>query len=189
MSRTYADPRPPRSGLTLVELTLALALAAMLAAATAGVTRGFVARRDALPPAGAGGPDRRLDALLRADLAAARRLHARPGRVTLLGYGGRDARTGRPNGRPAEVTLSVVGGGWLVRSVRPLDGADPRAGAGATLLRPGVAALRCERLDDGTDLTAAEGVTATAPVPDGLRLILLDAAGRPVREVVAGAGR
>ncbi len=184
--------RPPRTGLTLVELTLALALAALLAAATTGVVRGMLVHRDALPPAGTGGPDRRLDGRLRADLGAARRLHARPDRVTLLGYGGRNPRTGLPDGRPAEVVLSVVeagGDSWLVRSVRPLDAADRRGGVRVSLLRPGVTALRCERADDGTDLTAPRGVTATAPVPAGLRLTLMDAAGEPVRVVTVGGGR
>ena len=181
--------------MTLVELCLALTLAALLAAATAGVVKGMVRHRDALPPAGPAAADRQLADLLRADLAAARRVHARPDRVTLLGYGGRDPDTGRPTWRPAEVTLAALalgdgsgpgGGVWLVRSVRDLDG--PPARPRVTLLRPGVAGLRLERADDRTDLTAPPGATASAPRPDRVRLTLLDAAGAPLGSVLAGGG-
>ena len=105
----YATRRPNRHALTLVELLVAAALAAMLLTTTMGILKTLVAKRKVLVDGSAlAAWHRPLEDQLRWDLANARRYEFNAQRLRLVGYGARDFDTHVATHRQSEVVYQVV---------------------------------------------------------------------------------
>lgn len=171
-----------RRGLTLIELVVATALAALLMAAVAGVMRSLVMQKKVLlsndPPT----PWKdRLRDQLRWDFANARRFSAEAARLRLVGYGGADFDTGALTQRPTEVVYETIDVGprsWLVRREIHLD-ASTLHNRRSDIVCAGVRALVVRRIEEQPvdvrrepPAKPAAGSTPLSPVPDQLRLML-----------------
>lgn len=187
-----------RRGFTLVEVLGTTALAALLLLAafkvTASLARG---QRAVLAQQGADTATPQVLELLRWDLSNARFIRARPGELSLIGYGKLDPRDRSPGHRSVHVVYrlrSAAGQRWLVREQTMLG----RGGRRSTqLVCSGVRDFRVERVarrgrdpteapedadaaaePDPSDSVAAPTGNASQPprghdlVPDRLRLIV-----------------
>lgn len=106
--RRQRFPRDGRQGLTLIELTAAVALTVLLTAALSGVlvslARHDKALREKYPDPSWG---RRLKTQLEWDLAQSRRQRLTDDRITLVGYHARDPESGAALQRPTQVDYSI----------------------------------------------------------------------------------
>lgn len=176
MTRSSKQP----AGMTLIELMVASALAAMLMVALTGVLRSLVIQQRTIAEGGLAmaWKDRLLEQM-RWDLTNARRFSAEPSRLRLVGYGGRDFNSGNVAQRPAEVVYEVIDGNWLVRHEIHLD-ASTLHNRRSDLVCKGIGAMAIRRLEDSDRPPAVEthrdpkrsDAMPLGAIPDRLRLVL-----------------
>lgn len=178
-----------RWGFTLVELLAAILLTTLLTTSLMGVIRAMNQQRKLTTSEHAlEGWKLQLRLRLLSDLSNARRMGVTDGRLTLLGYGSRDAEAGVATFRPCEVVYrleSLAGRNWLVREESPLGSQTPTR-TNPELAAYGIAHIRVTRLeDDGTEadvvLNQAQRGDLMA-IPSRLRCSLLAEDGTPVVE-------
>ena len=166
--------------MTLIELLAAMALAAVLMTAVAGVLRLLAAERRAVednrvPPIW----KERLVEQLRWDLINSRSMSVAPTRLLLSGYAGCDFASGAVTQCPAEVTYQLYRRNernWLVRREFHQDSAD-RDRRRTELVCDSVCKMTVQRIEDGVQEAGANVWSHNQPlrqgwIPDRLQIVL-----------------
>lgn len=187
-STMNAEP-PRRSGLTLVELLAATALAGLLLAALSGVLETLRTQRETLRRNHPVAPwQARARRQIRWDLAHARWMLVRPRELHLIGYAARgpDGAVGHRPARVVYVVRTLGGRSWLLRRESRLEDRSRSRGPRRPVLS-GVTGIRVRPVDDPSRPRAGDPAPAAesgfVPVPGALRLILAgDEPGAPVLE-------
>lgn len=163
-----------RSGMTLVELLAAAALAGLLMSALVGVLRSLaIQRRTLLQEHPVLLWRDALASQLRWDLVNARRMSQRPGELRLTGYGGCDFDTQSVTHRPCEIVYCVqraAGHSWLVRREIHLD-STVLNNARAEVVCADVAELVVGRIEDNLAPSKPDADASTAPAPPALAAV------------------
>ena len=190
------------SGMTLIEVVAASALAVLMMAAISGVLKSLRAQKSAL---GAGAADTRWQRSLvdrmRWDLMNSRDMITSPRKLQLMGFCGRDPASTETTHRLVEVVYAVrenAGQSCLMRNETPLDGQSVKRGE-TELMAVGITGVMIagrEGIDAGygLDLPGFRQSESDShprkqetpqpdqwvPVPREFRLVLLGAAREPI---------
>lgn len=180
-----------RSGMTLIEVTAATALAVLLVAAMSGVLRSLRTQKAALAddefqPAW----QRQLVDDLRWDLTNSQDMATRPCQLKLLGFSGRDSNSREATHRLTEICYTIRetnGQHLLVRQEISLDDKSVQLGPsklqGQELIAVGITGIILTSLEDTIEKDAASKLLSKGkkvkmndqwiPIPKQFRLILI----------------
>jgi hypothetical protein len=168
-----------RSGVTLVELLLALTLSALLLVALRGVVTTARAQSEiaAEQAREAEAWKRRIRQRLKFDIRNSRQVRIRPGRIVFEGYAGRDPVSGHADHHACRVTWSLfdpAGRGFLVRRSEPTSSRLGNA-ADLELMAVGVRELLAGRPEDSLRELRIPVPAADEPhgYSSGLRVLLV----------------
>jgi prepilin-type N-terminal cleavage/methylation domain-containing protein len=116
-----------RRGMTAIELLVSMTLTALLMVFVLTVLGTFTRRQNYFESRTDQSWRQPLRTQLRSDLLNSRRLIWRPNELTLVGFAGRDFKTGRALHRAAEITYTIErfsGESWLMRHERHINSAS-----------------------------------------------------------------
>lgn len=179
IGRTPSKQASSRSGVTLVELLLALSLSATLLVALRGIvtTARVQSELAAEQASDAESWKRRIQQRLEFDIRNSRQVRIRPGRIILEGYAGRDPVSGTADHHACRVTWSLVdsaGRGFLLRRTEATSNRSTPLSE-AELVATGIGELLAGRPEDSLRELRIPVPAADEPhgYPSGLRVLLV----------------